>query len=100
MNQYYTFKCLSHGEKTVVTSAGVTWGDVADRFYTFLLACGFQVSRAQLSGHFWESSDSAEPDTHDDGDEKDWQFSPESETEMDNHASQYGLATERDRTIP
>lgn len=35
----------------------VTWGEVADEFYHFLLGCGFVLKRQDLSDHFYEHND-------------------------------------------
>lgn len=46
---------LDSGEvNTLQTCLHSTWGELADRFFDFLMGCGYQLSREDLADHFAE----------------------------------------------
>lgn len=90
LDQYYTFRHIRGGDKTLVTTTSVSWDEIADRFYEFLLACGFCLDKQDLADHFDQScfsQDRTEYDRLGPGP----QFAPETDTELDNHAARYGM---------
>lgn len=84
MNQYYTFKQLNNGEKVVMTSAAVTWSDLADKFYDFLLGCGFILSKGDLALYFTKYIEEERYESEEN------EFPDHEPRPIENHAERYG----------
>lgn len=52
MDPRYKFEQLDSGDNIEFGTSTHTWTDLANKFYEFLLGCGFSLDRQKLSDHY------------------------------------------------